>query len=199
MSYKGADQHDADTTHAGFAVTAKHMSITNKGSKVKASKKEIEWQIGLCAKDAHLTLLDSIMSGRKQIFINGDKVHDVKIPKSQTTWAHVIVYGKFRLEVRINGDGDNGVGPKQARYDLRINGVPYRQLRRGSVFQKGSQPPPPPPPGPGEGSDSEEEYSGEEHSVEETVSKKSKKKKEIQEKEIQEIEIQDFIKCVGYF
>ena len=48
MSYSGDNQHDETYTHAGFAVTAKNMSIINKGSKVKSSKKEIEWHVGLC-------------------------------------------------------------------------------------------------------------------------------------------------------
>ena len=47
MSYTGTDQHSA-VTHSGFAVTAKHMAIENKGSRVKSSKKEISWRVGLC-------------------------------------------------------------------------------------------------------------------------------------------------------
>jgi hypothetical protein len=107
MSYSGENQHDETYTHAGFAVTAKNMSIVNKGSKVKSSKKEIEWHVGLCAKDCSIILLDSIMSGRKQIFVNGTKVFDTKIPKHQKSWGHRIVEGNFRLEVRLNGDNDD--------------------------------------------------------------------------------------------
>ena len=59
------------------------------------------------AKDCSITLLDSIMSGRKQIFVNGEKIFDLKIPKNQKEWGHIIVEGNFRLEVRLNGDNDD--------------------------------------------------------------------------------------------
>jgi hypothetical protein len=95
------------------------------------------------SRDVTVTLLDSITSGRKQIFLDGKKVHEEKIPKNQTTWEHNIVQGNFTLSVKINGNNDDS--NNQPRYDLSINKVPYRQLRRGSVFQQGSAPPPPPP------------------------------------------------------
>ena len=132
MSYKGDDQHDENFTHAGFAVTAKNMSIVNKGSKVKSSKKEIVWHVGLCAKDCQITCIDSIMSGRKQIFLNNVKVHDVRIPKSQTQWGHVIVVGNFNIEVRLNGDGDGSAS--EPRYDLLINKIPYSLLNSLSLI-----------------------------------------------------------------
>ena len=47
------------------------------------------------------------MSGRKQIFVNGEKIFDLKIPKNQKEWGHIIVEGNFRLEVRLNGDNDD--------------------------------------------------------------------------------------------
>ena len=143
MSYTGTDQHDDTIQSAGFAVTAKNLTITNQGSRVKSSKKKIEWHVGLCSKDVIVTLIDSITSGRKQIFVNGAKVHDVKTKTKQTTWSHRIRDGNFDLEIKI-GDND-GENENEPRYNLLINTTPYRQLRRGSVFVEGSAPPPPPP------------------------------------------------------
>ena len=70
MSYTGTDQHSA-VTHSGFAVTAKHMTIENKGSRVKSSKKEISWRVGLCRYVVRMMLvvLVGTRSDTKTVFL----------------------------------------------------------------------------------------------------------------------------------
>ena len=103
MSYKGTDQHDEMVTHGGYAACAKNLTIENVGRKVKKSKKQITWHIGLCSDDYHIRLLDSIMSGRKQLFVNGEKIHDARISKKEKNWRFSFTISAFKLQVVLNG------------------------------------------------------------------------------------------------
>ena len=146
MSYTGGDQIARGATHGGFAVTAKNMTIVNTGRKVKGSKKQVTWHLGVCANDVKVSLIDSVVSGRKQVFLDGTKIYESK--QKTRNWRHTFDQGNFRYVVSINdvvGEGARDEGAPV--YDLVVNEVPYRQLRRGSMFSKGSAPPPPPPPG----------------------------------------------------
>ena len=129
------------TPDEGYAATAKAMEIRDRGRKVKSSKKEITWTVGLCTTNRQFRLLDSIMSGRKQVFVDGVKVHDTKTDRRD--WQHVFRIGNFTIKVMIHPTQ----GKDHPTYDLTINDIPYHRLRRGSIFAEGSAPPPPPPPG----------------------------------------------------
>lgn len=125
----------------GYAVTAKSMVIVDCGKKIKSSKKKICWTLGMCAFDRQFTLVDSIVSGRKQVFVNDVRVHDSRSDIRE--WHHTFAIMNFKIHIFI----DPKPGKTRPTYNLSVNDVPYHRLRRGSIFEKGSSPPPAPPPG----------------------------------------------------
>ena len=61
----------ADGTGEGYAATAKHSEVRDVGKMIKSTKKRVTWVVGLCSADHTIELVDSIMSGKKQVFIDG--------------------------------------------------------------------------------------------------------------------------------
>jgi hypothetical protein len=55
----------------GYAATAKHSEVRDVGKMIKSTKKRVTWVVGLCSADHTIELVDSIMSGKKQVFIDG--------------------------------------------------------------------------------------------------------------------------------